>query len=379
MYLARGKDGRLGRMVRSLGEHAVVAAAAPVVDQRSVIVSNESIDADNRRESARLINVARAKQMHEARQAEAARKSAIAFDQKRRQAELQQMHRPLDRKNEMLKGYFGAQADMSETELVNRSLKADFYDRELVPGEHFDQGSWGFNVLADYQTNALTGSPVSRDGSFGPSTDYDRFVYGTELDNDTVQMPDGGDGSMIVGGTMMGRIDGRTIPYRPKSQRGVMSGRSWKGRHRYAMGASGLGDDIPVDPSADMQAAIADTGAAPADVSVPADVPPDTSGTDSSGTPVDTPPETPGFWSSLGTSFASGVAQATPGAIMTLATGQRVSAGSPAASAARAAQISQAKNPVTKMAATLGVPPVVLYVGLGAAVLSVGFLLMRKK
>jgi hypothetical protein len=385
MYLARGKDGKLGRMVRSLGEHAVVAAASPVVAQRNVIVSNESIHRDQQLENVRLIRAAQAKVAQDQARARASQAQAIAFENNRRRAVIEQMRRPKDRVNETLKGYFGAQADMSETERVNRSLKADFYDREQVPGEHFDEGNWGFNVQADYRTNALTGSPVSRDGSFGPSTDYDRFVYGTELDNDTVQMPDGGDGSMIVGGTMMGRYDGRSIKYRPKSQMGRPTGRSWKGRHRYSMGHASMGDDVPVDPSADMQAAIADTGAAP-DQSAPdptaAEAVTDPASADTSATPVDTS-STPSFWSNLGTSFASGVAQATPGAIMTLATGQKVPMpGQSAASAAatkKVAAISSATNPVAKMAATIGVPPVVLYAGLGAAVLSVGYLLMKKR
>ena len=145
MYLARDKHGRLGRQVKSFGEDAVVESAPVVTDHRSVYVSNESIIQDdlNSRYDDR-------KRRIEARALDIANRRAQALElERQRQGRLmalqQEQELPEDKDNQAIRNYFIRQSNMSETERMNRSVKADFYDREMVPGAPFT--SRAFNQI----------------------------------------------------------------------------------------------------------------------------------------------------------------------------------------------------------------------------------------
>ena len=369
MYLARDKHGRLGRQVKSFGENAVVESAPVVADHRNIYVSNESIIQDdlNARYDDR-------KKRAEARAMQIAQKRAQALEMARQRqgmllAQEQQVGIPEDKDNAAIRNYFIRQANMSETERMNRSMKADFYDREMVPG--LPTVSRAFNPRADFSTNAITGSPLTNDGSFGPSTDYDRFVYGTELDNDRIE-----DGAMIVGGTMLGRYDGKTIGYSPKGLK-----RSWKGMNGYR----GMGDEFE------------EFEAMPEDEIEPEYEIPETPDQAEEYEEYDeeeeTQPEEPGFfskvWSGLTTGVATGVqteAAKIPGRLQAdvqrqtqVLIQQGLSPQQAQATAVKQVKISQAKGPIQKLAAQLGVPVWVLYVGLGTVAVGGVALVMKKR
>lgn len=239
MRLSRDKNGKLGVHMGSYGEQAVVKTSPAEANYGDVYLSNEGVN------QAEILEQRRVE--HEARKAHA---QAINRHLQAQAEQLQAQHnadmiraqkiaRGPDRENEILKAYFTRRASMGETELMNRSVKADFYDREQTPDDDFFQN---MSPRADYTAQAITGSPLTRDGGFGPSTDWDRFVQAEPFARDVT----GDDGSQIVGGTMLGQYNGRSIKYK----RNHLAGR----KRRLAGAVSGMGwDDEGYDDSGDYE------------------------------------------------------------------------------------------------------------------------------
>lgn len=195
MYLARNKNGTIGRRVRSMGEQAVVATPAVASHASSTILSYGSLERDQaywqakEKEFQRNLEIQQQKIL-----ADKAKKA-----QERRSLEAQVLNEqqkiainPLE---DALKRQFALAAVSPETERVVKSLKADFYDRELVPAPQelpkYGAQSPDFNIFG------IVGNPLSRNGRYGTVTDFDRIVKGTELDNDEVK---------VVAGTMIRNI-----------------------------------------------------------------------------------------------------------------------------------------------------------------------------
>jgi hypothetical protein len=215
MILAKGKNGRIGRMVPGVGLQARVMGAEQADRRGDVYLSTRSIEDDQKyfqaqedreramREAKRMENIA----LRNARAIQA-RKHAESVKQFQAAAKFDPM-------NEKLKKHFAKKNMMGETEAVATSLfdrnsvlnpPADFSSSggnlELVPGERMTGGDqWS----ADYRQHLIVGNPLTRDGEYGPAvTDYDRYVGGNDVNQwDTVN---------IAGGTMLGRYDGQIAP-----------------------------------------------------------------------------------------------------------------------------------------------------------------------
>lgn len=216
MILAKGRDGRIGRMVRSMGMEAVVDPALHACHTRSVIVSENSILEDDQRaqdaeirqraklESKRLqrtaARIAREKEFRDGR----------AFTEKRRhEAQLAK-----DRENMKWSKHFARVNGMSEDEKVAKSVVSDFSIYEMVQDK---RPLRPINRRADFDIMQLTGNPMLRNETiFQPARDWERFVKGDELNNDRIT-----DVGAVVGGTMLGRYEGQDVNLSQKTRRRI--------------------------------------------------------------------------------------------------------------------------------------------------------------
>lgn len=198
MHIAIGKNGRIGRKTRSMGE-TVEVAAAPVVDQHM----NVMVDYNTLQSNAAYIK--KQEEIHKAQVEEGIKKARAEAAERAKEARaleisalLQQQQKAIHPLQDALKSYFAQQLTQSETERVVRSIKADFFDNEMIPD--YQEGVKAGVRSADFNIRNVVGNPLVRDGKYGVVTDYDRLVQGLELDNDAVQ---------IVGGTMVRRLPAR--------------------------------------------------------------------------------------------------------------------------------------------------------------------------
>lgn len=359
MYLARGKNGQLGRQTHS-GDNARVAAVPSVARLSNVVVSNRSLaqtDHDQRQAFAQKV------QAYHANKAKAQRARSVAMGQHQRNAVAalaRQSQIPKDRNNELLKRHFQVRAGMTENQIMNSHMKADFYDREETPGENAAQN---FSPRADFNQYAITGSPLTSDGGFGPSTDWDRFVKGRIFGYQVIPTTDDvGDGAVIVGGTMLGSYNGKKVRYKPRKK--TFNGLGHDFRRAHGMGDddddSDDDDSVPaeapdnstyVDDSQSTPQTVASTvtPSTPVDTSSDSDDSSDSSSSSSSGS-------SSSFWSRLVGDLTTG----TVSAAVASSTKMPASTKTP-----QAVAIASATNPVSKLAASIGVSPIVLYAGIG--------------
>jgi hypothetical protein len=204
MRLAKGADGRIGRQIPGQGMNAKVVAA-PMAERRGdVYLSTHSIEADQAYYSD-LENTQRA--LNQAKRIERSVRAKADKIREERQASRVRGIQSLgsySRDEEKLRRHFARKLQMGETDQVVGSIlpanPADFSESganpQYVPGERMTGGEeW----RADFRQHLITGSPLTRDGVFGPQvTDFERFVKGVDVNQtDVVE---------VVGGTMLGRM-----------------------------------------------------------------------------------------------------------------------------------------------------------------------------
>jgi hypothetical protein len=195
MILARNKNGQIGRKTRSMGEAAVVSLPTQAAHTANVILDPNTLDKNqkywNDRELAFKKNLEIA--AHKANVISAQKKAELKKLEK--QALKMQKQTVINPLENALKIQFALQAKSPQSARVVESLKADFYDRELVPvpAERIPTGVRS----PDFAIYHVRGNPLTRDGEFGVVTDFDKIVSGQELDNTNVQ---------LVGGTMVRKL-----------------------------------------------------------------------------------------------------------------------------------------------------------------------------
>lgn len=232
MILARNRNGQVGRQVPGVGLQAVVDISPEAARRRNVFVSTRSIEEDQiaaqqetneilaRRQQERIRNIA--ERAAETAKMERQRANTIQF----------QKLAMLDPMNERLKDYFSMKAGMGESQTVQAGLlrnPADFSSQGGNPQIVASQsGKRPIAWSADFRQHLIVGNPLTRDGAYGPAvTDYDRFVNGTDVNQEDVVE--------IAGGTMLGRYEGRVMPAglasskRMRLPRGMGFDFSWSG------------------------------------------------------------------------------------------------------------------------------------------------------
>lgn len=245
MILAKNRNGQIGRQIPGAGLQAKIAEA-PVADSRgSVFVSTRSIEADQIKADAETRELQIKRQQERIRNiAKSAAEKAKLESQRQRVVQFQKLAM-LDPMNERLKEYFARKRTMGESQSVEASLlrnPADFSSQggnpQIVASDSVKRPiAWS----ADFRQHLIVGNPLTRDGQFGPAvTDYDRFVCGTDVNQENVVE--------IAGGTMLGRYDGGVMP-------AGLAGRALSRRPR-AMGFDWSWDGI-VDAASNV---ISDTG-----------------------------------------------------------------------------------------------------------------------
>lgn len=192
MILARSKNGAVGRQVKSVGEKAIVEAPRLAERRSDLYISTRSIDEDEAYWKAQE-NKARAEYQAQMLRADYEKRAQKLIDDANRKKVLsEQAKKPLSVEDTQVKAYVARTMGLSETEKVSRSISADFD----INVEVKEAGKLRPIVpRADFRLQSITGNPLTRDGSYGVVTDYDRFVRGQELDNDLVP----------TGGTMLRR------------------------------------------------------------------------------------------------------------------------------------------------------------------------------
>jgi len=183
MYLAKSKNGMVGRVRKSHDGQAVIAPSTMGERVGNLYLSVGQIEADDKYWKQKD-EENRAKYQAQVVSAQAKRKAQSIQEQKSREAaQRQQAQIPEDLTQRKLKKYFAQTMGMSQTERVARSLQADFSQTEMLPGKR----AYTPVARADYQNHQITGNPLTRNGNYGPVTDFDRFVNGTENENDFVK------------------------------------------------------------------------------------------------------------------------------------------------------------------------------------------------
>ena len=205
MILAKDRFGRIGRKVPGQGFEAKVVPSSMGERRGDLYLSARQIEEDQAywdqkaneerafRQAQAIANIARRKAKEQRAQSEARRIKA------------QQAAAKFDPMNELLKSHYAKKGMMGETETVALSVApADFSSSGanpgVVPGEDMTGGQqW----RADFRQQLIKGSPLTRDGVYGPAvTDYDRFVQGVDVNQTDI----------VAGGTMLGRHNGSIAP-----------------------------------------------------------------------------------------------------------------------------------------------------------------------
>lgn len=212
MYLAKDKNGRIGRQRPGVGFDADVMNSSHGERRGNVYLSEGQIEDDH------AYHAAKENQMRALADAEriariAKRKAEIIEAQKRAREVLAfQEIAEVDPMNEKLRRHFGLTMGQSETDRVAQSVSADVLRK---PADFSSQGGNPEVVLSkddkrpimwrsDFRTLRIVGNPLTRDGAYGPAvTDYDRYVNGVDVNQtDVVE---------IAGGTILGRYNGENL------------------------------------------------------------------------------------------------------------------------------------------------------------------------
>lgn len=210
MILAKGKKGQIGRKIPGVGFDARVAHTPMGEHRGQLYISARSIAADEnhyaaKEDEARRINEARKFKRIAIQKAE-----SLQAKKDHQRAVRSQALAGYDPMNEKLRRHFAKSGAMGETEQTIESLvanpPADFSQSGANP--QYVNSSTPKPVVvyaADFRNTLPVGSPLTRDGSFGPAvTDYERIVSGYDVNQDNVVE--------IAGGTMLGRYNGSTAP-----------------------------------------------------------------------------------------------------------------------------------------------------------------------
>ena len=214
MRLARMANGQVGRVLRSMGEQAVIENPSKADYSSSTDLDLSTLDQDQN--YWRNVEAQNKAQIMANQELNRARNEALKAQFNETQESIKASQKiPLDPTQEKIKNYLIKQKNQTESERTVLRLKPDFYDRESIP-VGFEQGM--SLRSGDYRQNDIMGNPLTRDGQYGPVTDYDRFVEGGELDNDIVQ---------VVGGTMLRRLPPRPQMGRKSSKKMSGMGDFW--------------------------------------------------------------------------------------------------------------------------------------------------------
>lgn len=205
MHLAKSKNGLIGRQIPGVGDEARIQSASLGERRGDLYLSTGSIEADEAyfgEKEARERAFRKAKRVQKIAKAHAER---IAQEKAAAKASRSQALSGYDPIATKLQRYFAKRQTMGETAQVLADLQkpADFSSSganpEYVPGNRMTGGEeW----RADFRQHLIVGNVLTRDGEFGPAiTDFDRFVNGVDVNQTDV----------VVGGTMVGRLDNSSI------------------------------------------------------------------------------------------------------------------------------------------------------------------------
>jgi hypothetical protein len=177
MQLARRKDGSIGRMIPGQGEEAKVANIS-LADRRGDTYLSQAVIDENDKFLKRLElkkqAEKKAKELTKAKKDQSEKISQAKMQAQIAEQQVAAQHDPL---NEALKKHFALAARTSETVSTVKTLRADFSDRTEVVD---DKPKRPMVARADYRQNQIVGNPLTRDGKFGPYSDYEKIVNGTE-------------------------------------------------------------------------------------------------------------------------------------------------------------------------------------------------------
>lgn len=184
MYLAMNKYGQLGRKIPSMGDNAVIAPPVCADRTSSVIVNPNMAIAD----SDYWNSVAAAQEdlvnQTQMTQEEINQNADEVYAQANAQMLAYQNDVPEDQDQAALRRYYAMLNTTPESVKSAMTVRADFSMATQVPGEPFTTPT--LNPMSDFNQNELVGNPLTRDGSYGVVTDWDRFVKGTEMQNSEV-------------------------------------------------------------------------------------------------------------------------------------------------------------------------------------------------
>jgi hypothetical protein len=269
MYLAKNKNGQIGRQVPGVGLQAKIARAPMGAAQRNMFASLSSIAQDQATAVQADLDAKVQARAHTLKTQAAARARQLRMRQSASRAAQMQGPAKFDPMNEALKRHFARQYTMGQTDLTLQSLSSgqdslavavygagpsgpnaagpqDYSvpvplnsnipsvtgsavmvpinwpippppanysssggNSDIVPS---DESKRPISWAADFRQHLIVGNPLTRDGVFGPSvTDYDRYVNGIDVNQtDVIGMP--ANTSNVAGGTMLGRWNGGTAP-----------------------------------------------------------------------------------------------------------------------------------------------------------------------
>jgi len=192
MYLGINKNGQVGRITRNIGETAIIAETHAVDALRDVGLNPRSILQQSK--EMRESEVLKRKRDSE-RKAKRRSQEAADFKEQSRRVKLMQAQQATAKHNpdeEKLRTYFAMQSKLTESEKTTRRMSADFNINDEVR----DSGQKRPVVpRADFQIERLTGNPLTRNGAYGPVSDFDYIVKGRDVNDRTV----------LVSGTMYRR------------------------------------------------------------------------------------------------------------------------------------------------------------------------------
>lgn len=208
MFLAI-KNGRIGRVKNTINGVPDVATAVSADQRGELYVSTSTLARDQALLDAEKTQKLAVAQARKIQKENFQRKYYQDFLTAQKQAQLEAKNKPLNSDEVKMKRYFSEQMGRSETENVARTLKADFYDRTQILET---QPSRPIVARADFMASKLTGNPLTRDGAYGPVSDYEKIVQGVELNNDRV--------TSVVGGTILRK-------HKHKSEMGFDWGAIW--------------------------------------------------------------------------------------------------------------------------------------------------------
>ena len=257
MYLAKDKNGQIGRKVPGVGFDAKIQKPSRADRRGTVFVSHASIENDDKYwKNVESKEIAKNEALAAKRVIDRNVKEIERF-KKEKSLEKHQAPAKFDATENIMLNYFQNAFKKGEAKRV-----ADALSPANLPSAPADFSASGGNVQyvrgsemtggkewrADFRNQSLVGNPLTRDGVFGPAvTDYDRYVRGIDVNQtNVVDMPIAGatrrgdlrslsrqvEDLPIAGGTMLGRYEGQNIGSIPEGmgisfddlKKGVTSG-----------------------------------------------------------------------------------------------------------------------------------------------------------